>query len=109
MEKIKIILVDDHQLVRDGIKALLTGIPDIYIGEKLCEDESVEMLPHIAIDEQTLSLNFLVNDSPFAGQEGKFVSSRQLKERLEKEILGWKGDLEQVDDILFIGTKIPLN
>ena len=69
-----------------GDIALLAGIPDIYIGETLCEDESVEPLPHIAIDEPTLSLNFLVNDSPFAGKEGKFVTSRQIKERLEKEL-----------------------
>lgn len=65
---------------------LLAGIPDIYIGETLCENESVEALPAIAIDEPTLSLNFLVNDSPFAGKEGKFVTSRQIKERLEKEL-----------------------
>ncbi len=65
---------------------MVAGIPDIFIGETLCEDESVEALPHIAIDEPTLSLNFLVNDSPFAGKEGKFVTSRQLKERLEKEL-----------------------
>ncbi len=69
-----------------GDIVLLAGIPDIYIGETLCEDESVESLPHIAIDEPTLSLNFLVNDSPFAGKEGKFVTSRQIKERLEKEL-----------------------
>jgi len=69
-----------------GDIVLLAGIPDIYIGETLCEDESVEPLPHIAIDEPTLSLNFLVNDSPFAGREGKFVTSRQIKERLEKEL-----------------------
>ncbi|MFA6523931.1 MAG: translational GTPase TypA [Candidatus Paceibacterota bacterium] len=65
---------------------LLAGIPDIYIGETLCEDQSVEAMPHIAIDEPTISLNFLVNDSPFAGKEGKFVTSRQIKERLEKEL-----------------------
>lgn len=65
---------------------MLAGIPDIYIGETICEDESVEPMPHIAIDEPTISLNFLVNDSPFAGREGKFVTSRQLKERLEKEL-----------------------
>src|SRR3989344_64721 len=64
-----------------GDIVLLAGIPDIYIGETLCLDESVEPLPAIAIDEPTLSLNFLVNDSPFAGQEGKFVTSRQIKER----------------------------
>jgi len=69
-----------------GDIVLLAGIPDIYIGETICEDESVEEMPHIAIDEPTLSLNFLVNDSPFAGKEGKYVTSRQLKERLEKEL-----------------------
>ncbi|MEJ0002260.1 MAG: translational GTPase TypA [bacterium] len=69
-----------------GDIALVAGIPDIFIGETLCEDESVQEMPHIAIDEPTLSLNFLVNDSPFAGKEGKFVTSRQIKERLEKEM-----------------------
>lgn len=69
-----------------GDIALIAGIPDIFIGETLVEDESTNALPHIAIDEPTLSLNFLVNDSPFAGKEGKFVTSRQIKERLEKEL-----------------------
>ena len=69
-----------------GDIVMIAGIPDIFIGETICENESVEALPHIAIDEPTLSLNFLVNDSPFAGREGKFVTSRQLKERLEKEL-----------------------
>lgn len=72
--------------VTSGDIALLSGIPDIYIGETICEDENAEVLPRIAIDEPTLSLNFLVNDSPFAGREGKFVTSRQIKERLEKEL-----------------------
>ncbi len=71
---------------RSGDIVLIAGIPDIYIGETLCEDESVEPRPAIIIDEPTLSLNFLVNNSPFAGQEGKFVTSRQIKERLEKEL-----------------------
>ena len=69
-----------------GDIVLLAGIPDIYIGETICEDENTESLPAIAIDEPTLSLDFLVNDSPFAGREGKFVTSRQIKERLEKEL-----------------------
>lgn len=69
-----------------GDIVLFSGIPDIFIGETICEDESTPPMPHIAIDEPTLSLNFLVNDSPFAGKEGKFVTSRQIKERLEKEL-----------------------
>lgn len=69
-----------------GDIVLIAGIPDIFIGETICEDESVEALPAIAVDEPTLALNFLVNDSPFAGREGKFVTSRQIKERLEREL-----------------------
>ncbi|MFA6274289.1 MAG: GTP-binding protein, partial [Candidatus Paceibacterota bacterium] len=83
-----------------GDIVLLAGIPDIYIGETLCEDETVEMMPHIAIDEPTISLNFLVNDSPFAGKEGKFVTSRQIKERLEKELeinVGLRVDFSPVE------------
>lgn len=76
----------DVEMATSGDIVMLAGIPDIYIGETLCEDETVEPLPHIAIDEPTLSLNFLVNDSPFAGKEGKFVTSRQIKERLDKEL-----------------------
>ena len=69
-----------------GDIVLIAGIPDIYIGETICEDDTVDQMPHIAIDEPTISLNFLVNDSPFAGREGKYVTSRQIKERLEKEL-----------------------
>ncbi len=76
----------ETQTADSGDIVLFAGIPDIFIGETICEDDSVPALPHIAIDEPTLSLNFLVNDSPFAGREGKFVTSRQLKERLEKEL-----------------------
>ena len=69
-----------------GDICLLAGLPEIYIGDTICADENAEVLPAINIDEPTISLNFLVNDSPFAGQEGKFVTSRQIRERLEKEL-----------------------
>lgn len=65
---------------------MLAGLPDIYIGDTVCTDESQELLPAIKIDEPTISLGFLVNNSPFAGREGKFVTGQQIKKRLEKEL-----------------------
>ncbi|MCX6758052.1 MAG: translational GTPase TypA [Candidatus Nomurabacteria bacterium] len=76
----------EEAVANSGDIVMIAGIPDIYIGETLCLDANTEALPSIAIDEPTISLNFLVNDSPFAGKEGKFVTSRQIKERLEKEL-----------------------
>lgn len=72
--------------VDSGDIVMIAGLPDIYIGETIATEESVEMLPAITIDEPTISLNFLVNDSPFAGREGKFVTGRQIRERLEREL-----------------------
>ncbi|MBI2098534.1 MAG: translational GTPase TypA [Candidatus Wildermuthbacteria bacterium] len=69
-----------------GDIVMIAGIPDIYIGDTICASADQETLPAILIDEPTIALNFLVNDSPFAGREGKFVTSRQLRERLEKEL-----------------------
>ena len=69
-----------------GDIAMIAGIPDIFIGETITTDENAEPLPAIAIDEPTITLNFLVNNSPFAGREGKFVTSRQIRERLEREL-----------------------
>jgi GTP-binding protein len=69
-----------------GDIVLFAGLDDAYIGETVCEDEKIETLPTISIDEPTISLNFLVNDSPFAGREGKFVTGRQIRERLEREL-----------------------
>ncbi len=69
-----------------GDIVMIAGLPDIFIGETICADASQEALPAISIDEPTISLNFLVNNSPFAGREGKFVTSRQIRERLEKEL-----------------------
>lgn len=69
-----------------GDIVLLAGLPLIDIGETIANDPSASPLPAISIDEPTICLNFLVNNSPFAGQEGSLVTSRQLKERLEKEL-----------------------
>lgn len=69
-----------------GDIVMIAGIADIYIGETICMSADQEALPAIHIDEPTISLNFLVNDSPFAGREGKFVTNKQLRERLEKEL-----------------------
>ena len=69
-----------------GDIVMVAGFPDIYIGDTLSQNEDQKPLPAIAVDEPTLSLNFLVNDSPFAGREGKFVTGRQIRERLEKEL-----------------------
>ncbi len=64
----------------------ISGIADLNIGETLCSPECIEPLPFIKIDEPTISMNFIVNDSPFAGKEGKFVTSRNLRDRLFKEV-----------------------
>ena len=64
----------------------VSGIADIEIGETACDPECVEPLPFVKIDEPTISMNFIVNDSPFAGREGKFVTSRNLRDRLFKEV-----------------------
>ena len=64
----------------------VSGIADINIGETACDPECVEALPFVKIDEPTISMNFIVNDSPFAGQEGKFVTSRNIRDRLFKEV-----------------------
>lgn len=64
----------------------IAGFPDIYIGETLTDNADTPAMPAIKIDEPTISLNFFVNSSPFAGKEGKFVTGRQIRERLEKEL-----------------------
>ncbi|MEP6706207.1 MAG: translational GTPase TypA [Pyrinomonadaceae bacterium] len=66
----------------------LAGMEDIQIGETISSVDNPQPLPVIAVDEPTISMIFGVNNSPFAGKEGRFVTSRQLKERLDKEILG---------------------
>jgi GTP-binding protein len=69
-----------------GDIVMIAGIPDITIGETISDVEGMEPLPAITIDEPTITLNFLVNNSPFAGKDGKYVTSRQLRDRLEREL-----------------------
>lgn len=64
----------------------VSGISDLNIGETICAPDCIEPLPFVKIDEPTISMNFIVNDSPFAGKEGKFVTSRNLRDRLFKEV-----------------------
>ena len=65
----------------------ISGIENINIGDTICDVERVDPLPFVKIDEPTISMNFMVNDSPFAGKDGQFVTSRHIKERLQREML----------------------
>ena len=64
-----------------------SGLPDITIGNTLCDPSKVEPLPFLKINDPTVEMTFSVNDSPFAGREGKFVTSRQIRDRLQRELL----------------------
>jgi GTP-binding protein len=70
-----------------GSIVCITGIDKLNISDTICDPSSVEALPPLSVDEPTVSMTFQVNDSPFAGREGKFVTSRNIKERLEKELI----------------------
>ena len=65
----------------------VAGISELEIGETACSSDCIEPMPFVKIDEPTLSMNFMVNDSPFAGKDGKFVTSRNLRDRLFKEVM----------------------
>ena len=89
-----------------GDIVMLAGIADIDIGETICESADQEPLPAINVDEPTIGIDFLVNNSPFAGKEGKFVTTRQIKERLEKELeinVGLKIDFSNADKFKVYG------
>ncbi|HJV26905.1 MAG TPA: translational GTPase TypA [Aromatoleum sp.] len=70
-----------------GDIVLVSGIDQVNIGVTICDPDSLDGMKPIAVDEPTLTMNFMVNSSPLAGREGKFVTSRQIRERLEKELL----------------------
>ncbi|MBT3816914.1 MAG: translational GTPase TypA [Candidatus Magasanikbacteria bacterium] len=94
------IVKEDVKEAFAGDLVMIAGIPDIYIGETICEKADQEPLPAITIDEPTISMNLLVNSSPFAGRDGKFVTTRQIKERLEKELevnVGLKINFDAID------------
>ena len=76
----------DVKEAHSGDIVVIAGMPDINIGDTICEIDHVQPMEQIPIEEPTLSMNFHVNSSPFAGQSGKYVTSRNLKERLEKEL-----------------------
>ena len=76
-------LVDEAQA---GDIVLINGIEEVGIGSTVCTSDAPDALPMLTVDEPTLTMNFLVNSSPLAGREGKFVTSRQLRERLEREL-----------------------
>ena len=92
-----------------GDIVMIAGIPDIFIGETIMMDANAEPLPAITIDEPTIMLDFLVNNSPFAGREGKFVTSRQIRERLERELeinVGLRVDFSPDQSRLVEGFKV---
>jgi GTP-binding protein len=79
----------EREVVEDAIAGdivLVNGIEDIGISTTICSPDKVEGLPLLKIDEPTLTMNFMVNTSPLAGREGKFVTSRQIRERLDREL-----------------------
>lgn len=94
------------QEASSGDIVTVAGFPNIYIGETIVDNEATAALPAIKIDEPTISLNFFVNNSPFAGREGKFVTGRQIRERLEKELevnVGLKVDFSNSEHFLVYG------
>ena len=89
-----------------GDIVMIAGLPDIDIGETIITDENTAPLPAIKVDEPTISLTFLVNNSPFGGQDGKFVTSRQIREYLERELevnVGLKIDFASADSFRVYG------
>jgi len=77
----------DVESAEAGDIVCITGIEGLNISDTICDPDAVEALPALSVDEPTVSMTFQVNDSPFAGKEGKYVTSRNIKERLERELI----------------------
>ena len=77
----------DVDLAEAGDIVCITGISKLNISDTICDPENIEAMPALSVDEPTVSMTFLVNDSPFAGLEGKLITSRKIKERLAQELL----------------------
>jgi GTP-binding protein len=91
----------ESEVAYAGDIVIIAGFVDINIGETLSDSDVTEPLPAIAVDQPTIALDFVVNNSPFAGREGKYVTTRQIRERLEKELeinVGLKVDFEGSGD-----------
>lgn len=100
LEKVKVSEAEAGDIVT------IAGIADIFVGETISTDENATPMPAISIDEPTLKMEFLVNNSPFAGREGKFVTSRQIRDRLEKELetnVGLKIDFDGGENYIVSG------
>ena len=76
--------IDDAQA---GSIVCITGVDKLNISDTICDPSNIEALPALSVDEPTVRMTFQVNDSPFAGREGKFITSRNIKERLDKELI----------------------
>ena len=74
-------------MAQAGDIVCITGIDALNISDTICDPQNVEALPPLSVDEPTVSMTFQVNNSPFAGKEGKFVTSRNIRERLERELI----------------------
>ena len=77
----------ETDLATAGDIVCINGIDGLSISDTLCDPENIEALPALSVDEPTVSMTFIVNDSPFAGKEGKFVTTRNIKDRLDQELI----------------------
>ena len=93
---------------RAGDIVCITGIEGLQISDTLCDPANPEALPALVVDEPTISMTFQVNTSPFAGRDGKFVTSRNIKERLERELIHNVALGESRTPTMRIGLKYPV-